>query len=407
MSLFDQMQQAQLRFQLQLLAKANVVGVGVGFKDDEDGQPTDELAIITLVEQKKPAAALTADDMVPSELDGAKTDVVEVGVLRALNSVSPRSRFRPVVPPGVSIAHYKVTAGTFGTLVYDSQTGEPLILSNNHVLANSNDAALEDAILQPGPADGGQNPADRVATLYKYLPLRYTDDGGLPAPGVIGPPGGPPQPPTNPEPPTPPQPPTQPPVNVNGCAQLIISFAETLARLNDPNAQVVVQSSAAAQQATPVEDPVAVPVFSANSSTVQAQQAIPSNSIDAALGKPLDATMFSNEIRSIGAVTGTRTPSLGMQVRKSGRTTDFTTGTITLVNATIDVGYNTPQGIRTARFTGQVMTTPMSQGGDSGSLVVDGTSQNAVGLLFAGSPQATIFSPIGLVLNAMGVRLTP
>lgn len=404
MSIFDQMQQALLGSRLQLLAKANVVGVGIGFIDDDDGQPTDEIGIVTLVEQKKPAAALSADDMVPSEVDGAKTDVVEVGILRAFNSPSPRGRFRPVIPPGVSIAHFQVTAGTFGTLVYDTQTGEPLILSNNHVIANSNDANLGDAIFQPGPADGGQNPADAVATLYKYMPLRYTDEGNLPPPTVIGPPGGvtpPPDPDPNPDP----NPDPTPPPSTNGCAQLILSLAEGLARLNDPDARVVVQSQAT--QTAEVDGPVAVPVFSANSSTVQAQQAIPTNSIDAALAKPNSPAMFSNEIRSIGAVTGVRNGGLGMQVRKSGRTTDFTTGTITLVNATIDVGYSTINGTRTARFTGQTMTTAMSQGGDSGSLVVAADSQDAIGLLFAGSPQATIITPIDLVLNTLGVRLTP
>lgn len=423
MSLFNQMQQAQLRFQLQLLAKANVVGVGVGYKDNK-GEPTDEIALVALVEQKKPAAALTADDMIPPDLDGAKTDVVEVGVLRAYNSVNPRGRFRPTIPPGVSMGHYQVTAGTFGALVYDVQTGEALLLSNNHVFANSNDAQLGDVILQPGALDGGNNPGDVVAELYKYLPLRFTNEGNLPPASVIGPPvttppppteeppvlppeGNPTEPPPTEQPPTPEPPPTEEPPTpeppttpeVNGCAQLIISVAETLARMNDPSAKVVVQSQSAAPK-----DAVAVPVHSADASTVEAQAVIPSNPIDAALAKPRDPNMFSNQIRGIGAISGTRSPSLGMQVRKSGRTTDFTTGVITLVNATIDVGYSTRFGTRTVRFTGQVMTTPMSQGGDSGSLIVSATSQDAVGLLFAGSPQATIFSPIGIVMSTLGIR---
>jgi hypothetical protein len=46
----------------------------------------------------------------------------------------------------------------------------------------------------------------------------------------------------------------------------------------------------------------------------------------------------------------------------------------------------------------------MSRGGDSGSLVVAGDSQLAVGLLFAGSDQATIFNPIQEVIKALNVR---
>jgi hypothetical protein len=66
------------------------------------------------------------------------------------------------VPGGTSIGHYRITAGTFGGLVRDASTGEPLILSNNHVLANASmegdrETMAGDRILQPGPYDGGTN----------------------------------------------------------------------------------------------------------------------------------------------------------------------------------------------------------------------------------------------------------
>jgi hypothetical protein len=69
------------------------------------------------------------------------------------------------------------------------------------------------------------------------------------------------------------------------------------------------------------------------------------------------------------------------------------------------VGYTTVRGARTGRFTGQVITEAMSQGGDSGSLVVDQTENRAVGLLFAGSSVATIFTPIDRVLDALNVNI--
>jgi hypothetical protein len=47
----------------------------------------------------------------------------------------------------------------------------------------------------------------------------------------------------------------------------------------------------------------------------------------------------------------------------------------------------------------------MSQPGDSGSLLVAGGSLQAVGLLFAGSSQTTIYNPIGDVLQALAVVL--
>jgi hypothetical protein len=48
-----------------------------------------------------------------------------------------------------------------------------MILSNNHVLANSNAAVLGDAILQPGPYDGGTHPADQVAVLERFRTISF------------------------------------------------------------------------------------------------------------------------------------------------------------------------------------------------------------------------------------------
>lgn len=66
------------------------------------------------------------------------------------------SRTRPMrsAPGGVSIGHYLITAGTLGCLVRDKE-GRTHILSNNHVLANSNNARPLDPVYQPGPYDGG------------------------------------------------------------------------------------------------------------------------------------------------------------------------------------------------------------------------------------------------------------
>ncbi len=135
-----------------LMAKPNVIGVGTGYKVS-DGERTEELCLVTLVRQKVPPSALQADAMVPKSIEGVRTDVIEIGDVRALQTRT--SRWRPA-PAGVSLGHYRITAGTFGCLVRDRASGAPLMLSNNHVLANSNDATVGDAILQPGPADGGR-----------------------------------------------------------------------------------------------------------------------------------------------------------------------------------------------------------------------------------------------------------
>ena len=112
--------------------------------------------------------------------------------------------------------------------------------------------------------------------------------------------------------------------------------------------------------------------------------------------------LFQQAIAEIGRPNGAKLAQLGMEVRKQGRTTGYTEGTVTLMNATVDVSYGEDSQ---ARFVGQVITTPMSQGGDSGALIVERDSLNAVGLLFAGSRRATIFTPMQTVLEVMEVNL--
>ncbi len=174
--LVAQLQEVKRAFAYDLLRKRNVVGVGLGHKISH-GVDTGKMCIVVSVTRKFDVSILTAEDLVPPALEGFKTDVVETGILQAFHSSpttpalqqSPRDRWRPA-PPGVSVGHYRVTAGTFGCLV--RRDGEDFILSNNHVLANSNDAESGDAILQPGAADGGTMD-DHIATLADYVPIDF------------------------------------------------------------------------------------------------------------------------------------------------------------------------------------------------------------------------------------------
>ena len=102
---------------------------------------------------------------------GAESDVRVVGPVRATPTALPlpagaRRRVRPLVP-GTSVAHPDVTAGTLGAFVTDAD-GRVLLLSNNHVLADTDRASVGDPVLSPGPADGGRPGRDRVATLTAY-----------------------------------------------------------------------------------------------------------------------------------------------------------------------------------------------------------------------------------------------
>jgi hypothetical protein len=49
-----------------------------------------------------------------------------------------------------------------------------VILSNNHVLANSNQASAGDPIVQPGPVDSGTDPSDRIATLTRFEAIDFS-----------------------------------------------------------------------------------------------------------------------------------------------------------------------------------------------------------------------------------------
>ena len=292
-----------------LLALKGVLGVSVGYKV-KDGKKTDILCIRVLVKKKRSKLWMklfTPAHMVPMEVGGFPTDVVEVGEVKALILMAePKKRtdkWRPA-PGGVSTGHKAITAGTLGGPVKDRNTGKLMTLSNNHVYANSDmttdqKAYKGDSILQPGKYDGGKDPADRIAKLERWIEI-------------------------NP--------------------------------------------------------------FTANE-------------VDCAVAVPLSEEDVDPEILEIGRVSGVVEPALGMAVQKSGRTTGLTKGEITDLNATIRVQY--PGGY-IVTFKGQLLTGPMLQGGDSGSLLLD-SDRKLVGLGFAGSDQVAVFNKISKVLEALKV----
>lgn len=313
----------------------NVVGLGVGNKI-VGGQPTGEPALMVLVTHKEEQELLPESAQVPGELAGVQTDTIAVGELQALGSApvdshalmenSPQTLARRIRPAegGYSVAHRLVTAGTIATAVYDilpgGSTNPPAhgvgvppryyILSNNHVLANTNAAAVGDAVLQPGPLDGGVDPADRIARLSRFVPIRLTP---------------------------------------------------------------------------------AVPLEQHN------------NLVDAAIAEGAFHDL-DREIYWLGYVRGWRRKAnvtVGTLVQKTGRTTNFTTGRITAINATVDINYG---GGRVGRFVDQIVTTNFSAGGDSGSLVTT-LDDVAVGLLFAGSSIATIVNQIENVRSLLRVEV--
>jgi hypothetical protein len=227
-------------------------------------------------------------------------------------------------PSGASIGNVAVTAGTLGSVVYDFLPGATIdppapglgvpsayyVLSNNHVLADSNAAPIGSSIVQPGPFDGGVDPQDRIATLSRFIPIQLAPQ---------------------------------------------------------------------------------VPLDRHN------------NVVDAAIGR-VDFADATREIYFNGAPRAWRRKAnvaVGDRVRKTGRTTNATFGRIISVDTTVDVNYGTA-GV--ARFHDQIITTNISAGGDSGSLVTS-FDNVAVGLLYAGSTQATILNHIEVVRSLLRIEI--
>ncbi len=320
-----------------LLSLKNVVGVGVGYKESlEASTGAPKLGVVVLVRHKIPENELEAHNVVPKDLDGVVTDVIEVGDLRLLG----RTERGVPAQPGVSIGHYKITAGTFGAVVKDRQTGEPLILSNNHVLANGtngrdNRAKLGDPILLPGPHDGGTLENDVVGKLYRFKPVTKV-------------------------------------LTQSSCAKAAAAefWANAFCQLVAPRYSVKLLRRASSE-----------------------------NTIDAALAKPVDPNRLNPQILDVGPVRGVAEAEVGMPVIKSGRTTGVTTGTVKAVNATVQVDMGDGDE---AVFHDQIIATPMSQGGDSGSLVLD-NQRRAIGLLFAGSDKTTVFNKIQNVMEELDI----
>lgn len=314
----------------ELLRRRNVVAVGVGYKTVQ-GKKTDQLALICSVEVKAAKVSLTAAEMIPESVQGIPTDVNSTGVIFAQQSRTERHR---PAPGGVSIGHYLITAGTLGCLVKKNNT--IYILSNNHVLANSNEASVGDPILQPGPYDGGTQQNDTIARLSEFVPINFTT-GTIPCP--IG----------------------------SAVASVLNGLAAAV------GSSTRLQAAAVAQE----------------------------NLVDCAIAQPINPSDVTAQILEIGTITGVAEGTLGMSVKKSGRTTGLTTGSIQQIDVTASVSYGSN---KVATFSDQLMAGAMSQGGDSGSAVLDDQNR-LVGLLFAGSNTSTIINRIQNVFTALGVTL--
>lgn len=179
-------------------AGQNVHAVGIGYKNVA-GQPTKERCVRIYVTQKLGRSLLPPRDRLPSEIDGIPTDVIESpwAYFTAKSSEKTRSSKNPaikaaaenctdmrrnVVRPlvaGISAAHVNVTAGTLACFCRSTALGDEasdiFVLSNNHVLGDTNVARRGDEIYQPGPSDDG-GPTDQIAEFWRMVDIRFGGD---------------------------------------------------------------------------------------------------------------------------------------------------------------------------------------------------------------------------------------
>ncbi len=179
--------QALSQVEADFLGRKGVQGLAVGVRT-VNGKETGELCVKVYVRKKQDRAQLSDQEALPSHItlpDGrfVPVDLEEMaplwaggGPVCALQGSSRAQmpyRVRPAMG-GYSVGHYLSTAGTIALAVRDSHSPSVFyILSNNHVLAQSNDAEFADPILQPGPADGGRCASDTIAYLCRCVAINF------------------------------------------------------------------------------------------------------------------------------------------------------------------------------------------------------------------------------------------
>jgi hypothetical protein len=80
---FARVQAVRTEHEEALLSKANVVGVGIGFRSVR-GEATGEVALVVMVTRKVPRSQLAPEDFIPDRIENVPVDVQAVGELRAL-----------------------------------------------------------------------------------------------------------------------------------------------------------------------------------------------------------------------------------------------------------------------------------------------------------------------------------
>jgi len=306
------------------MKREGVTACDVGYKI-RDGKLTNELSIRVHVKRKIPQQALNEYEVFnthdnPQSLGDFPIDVIEAEYapeqtfeLVGEEAIDRTDRVDPLIG-GVSVGNPKVTAGTLGAIVYDTEDGSACILSNWHILCGSAPCSVGESIYQPGVYDGG-TAADTVATLKRW-------------------------------------------------------------KLN--------------------------------------------SDMDAAIAELNGARGYTRDIIGLSPIPDSTNPVLGMNVTKSGRTTEVTQGIIDGLSASLTLNYS---GVGNVTFFNQIHIVPrppwpavdyeVSAGGDSGSVWIEEATGKAVGLHFAGetdpapASEHAIASPMPKIVQDLKISFKP
>jgi hypothetical protein len=313
MSVSNEVRQIKADVEDDLLDRPGINAVDIGYKY-VGGQKTDQVAIRVYVDEKRD---VSTEESIPDNIQGVVTDVIQRKIVLHTLSVPESSislqadtgRYEPL-KGGISIGPCRtiggsIFVGTLGAIVKDNATGNPMMLSNFHVMCVDTGWSVGDTLAQPGRVDSGRCPSDIVGTL---------------------------------------------------------------------------------------------------------QRASLGGQVDCAVASITDRS-HACEIIDVGSVTGTSTATLGMPIRKRGRTTSLTYGTVDSIDLTVSVDYGPGLGFQTLRNqigikVDSSRSPQFGNSGDSGSVVID-NDRKVVGLYFAGSADGSfgVANPIQVVLDTLNVRL--
>jgi hypothetical protein len=271
--------------------------------------PPEGPALVIYVKKKLSLQVIPPSLQLPRKIfvgnDSIEVDVVETG---PFYTYAFTTRERPA-PSGISIGHPDISAGTLGCLVNDNTDGSLCILSNNHVLAAGNAAVIGDAAVQPGVGDGGSSPADDIGTLKRFVPVDCTFANRVDA--AIA--------------------------QVTDRGAVDARFMNDLMPYPAPNHRAIGLLFAGGGGRT--------------------------------LLNPIRDVMAQLNISFLAGPNAIGVAEIDMPVEKVGRTTEYTTGRVMEIDATVLVG---PYSCGNAQFDNQIATCTMGCPGDSGSVVCEG-----------------------------------